>query len=898
MPRLAPRSPTTIAVLLGTIALHTASAQQEPPVRPNGGRPIAPITDTTTKEPAIVPVSPREEQQRFVLQPGWRIDPVLTEPDIAEPAAIAFDGNGRMFVLELRTYMQDADATGELAPGGRISVHEDADNDGVYEKHTVFVDGLVFPRFVLPWGKNAVLTMESNADEVWKYTDTDGDGKADRKELFTTRYGRSGNVEHQQAFLTWAMDNWLYSTYNAFRIRPTPNGMLREPTGPNGAQWGVTQDDDGKVWFQGGASGVPSYFQFPIVYGAFKVPDELAPGFKEPFGLAGVGDFQPGPTASRADGTLKEVTGSAGNDVVRGHRMPNDLLGDYLYGEPVARIVRRIHPVVTEGLTQLHNVYQPERAEFVRSIDPLFRPTDMATAPDGTVYVVDMYRGIIQESQWTPRGSHIRAKIEQYGLERAIGRGRIWRLSFEALPRDTTRPRMLDETPAQLVTHLRHPNGWWRDMAQQLLVLKGDRSVAPALRDIVRRDTMLVARFHALWTLEGLGALDAPLVRAALADPSPRMRVQAIRASETLYKAGDTTFAARWRALARDPSVDVALQAMMTLATLKVRGAADVARATMAANPARGVQVVGAQLLAPPPARVTNGNGAALTVAEAALVARGDTVFTELCSQCHGEGGRGVRTADGRLVAPMLAGSPRVQGHRDYVVKTLLRGLTGPIDGRTYQGALMAPMGDHDDAWIAAVASYVRLALGNRATPVTTRDVARVRAATAARRTPWTYAELAASMPVELRPQPTWKATASHNAERARGAFDYAGWTSGAAQAAGMWLQVELPAPALLTELQFESPTARVAVPNAGRDAPTPLTYPRAYRVELSSDGATWSTAVAGEGTGAITSVSFAPTRARFVRITLTGDGADAPETPAGTVWGIQQLRLWGPARR
>src|SRR4029079_12040654 len=84
---------------------------------------------------------------------------------------------------------------GSPEPVGRISVHEDANNDGRYEKHSIFVDKLVFPRFVLPLGANAVLTMESNADEVWKFTDSNNDGVADKKELFTTNFGRSGNVE-------------------------------------------------------------------------------------------------------------------------------------------------------------------------------------------------------------------------------------------------------------------------------------------------------------------------------------------------------------------------------------------------------------------------------------------------------------------------------------------------------------------------------------------------------------------------------------------------------------------------------------------------------------------------------------------------------------------------------
>ena len=150
----------------------------------------------------------------------------------------------------------------------------------------MFVDKLVFPRFVTPFGANTILTMETNADEVWKYTDTNGDGVADKKELFTTNFGRAGNMESQQASLFWAMDNWLYSTVNAFRLRWTPNGLLKEPTGPNSSQWGITQDNDGKVWFQGGASGLPGYFQFPVHYGNFAAPDQFEPDLNIVVGCA------------------------------------------------------------------------------------------------------------------------------------------------------------------------------------------------------------------------------------------------------------------------------------------------------------------------------------------------------------------------------------------------------------------------------------------------------------------------------------------------------------------------------------------------------------------------------------------------------------------------------------
>ena len=201
---------------------------------------------------------------RLWLPAGYRMEPVLSDPLIEDPAQIAFDGNGRMFVVELRGYLQTPEGIDLIPPIGRISMHEDRDGDGVYQRHSVFVDQLVFPRFVMPFGANAILSMETNADEVWKYTDTNGDGVADKKELFATGFGRAGNMESQQASLFWAMDNWLYSTVNAFRLRWTPNGLVREPTGPNSSQWGVTQDNDGKVWFQGGV-GLPRPPGIPVI---------------------------------------------------------------------------------------------------------------------------------------------------------------------------------------------------------------------------------------------------------------------------------------------------------------------------------------------------------------------------------------------------------------------------------------------------------------------------------------------------------------------------------------------------------------------------------------------------------------------------------------------------------
>ena len=940
-----------VALAASSVALWItetrAQAQsQGAAAQPAGGRGVIPgIRDPFagadfSPQPPVVPLSPAEEQKKFILYPGFHLEPVLTDPVIEEPMAMAFDGNGRLFVLEMRSYMQDKDAHGELDPISRISLHVDTKGTGVYDKHTIFVDHLVVPRFVLPYGPNAILVMESNTDEVYKYTDTNGDGVADKKELFAGDFGRAGNIEHQPGALFYAMDNWLYSTVNAVRLRQKPNGaVIRENTGSNGAQWGASQDNYGKTYFTGGASGVPSAMQFPIVYGNFNVPDQLEPGLNETWGApVKIADMQGGMNAVRMpDGSLNAATAGAGGMIYRGDRLPADMIGDYFYGEIVGRIVRRVHPVVTEGLTQMRNVYQAEKSEFIRSTDPLFRPVYQLNAPDGTIYIADCYRGIVQEYQWSGPGTYLRRRVDQYQLDKVVRHGRIWRLTYDGKERDKTMPHMNDETPSQLVAHLSHPNGWWRDTAQQLLVLKQDKSVVPALKDLAKSNNQL-ARIHALWTLEGLNALDAVTVRQFLSDSDPKIRVTGLRVSESMYKLGDHSFEADWKAATKDKDTDVAIQALLTTHLMNVGGMPELIQGAEEANKARGIQFVGDTILNPNP-NAGGFFGAGLPRVQSPetkeLMTRGKAVYEELCYTCHGDDGRGAPVEAGKgkvgtTKAPSLAGSPRVVGHRDYIIKAVMYGLTGPIDGKTYTEE-MVPNGGNKDIWVAAVANYVRNSFGNNAGFVTVQDVARVRAANPGRvvsqareeagasKTRFTIPQLQASLPRLIAPQPSWKATASVNSEDAAGGFSLARWSTPAPQKPGMWYQVELPQLTTFTEIQFDSPRAGEA---GGKGAPTldgpgtasfaramgasgaggragrgrgpagppaPLGVPIAYKVEISSDGSNWTAVAEGNGESDTTNITLKPTKAKFIKITQTGDA------PNAVAWNMERFRLYGP---
>ncbi len=613
---------------------------------------------------------------------------------------------------------------------------------------------------------------------------------------------------------------------------------------------------------------------------------------------------------------MNHFTATTGPAIVRAHRLPADLLGDLLVCEPVGRLIRRAKVVRAEGLTQLKNAYPG--SEFILSTDLFFRPVNIRTAPDGVMYIADMYHGIIQESQWTPPRSYLRQKIEQYQFDKVIDRGRIWRLRFDGVPEipalpggpgsgtaghpavpgiepDFAPPRMFSETPAQLVAHLTHPNGWWRDTAQRLLVLAQDRSVVPALETMTRTSDSLVARFHAMWTLEGLGVLDAAFVREQMRDANPRMRVQAIRASETLYKSGDKSFGADYRAMTADADPDVAIQALLTLNLFQAPDVAETIKTTLETNKARGVTAIGNRLMAAPgqlpgtAAAAGRGQGAGLTPDERELMQRGGAIFTELCFTCHGDDGRGAPLAGGSpgaTIGPALAGSPRVQGHRDYVVKVLLNGLTGPVGNKSYP-EMMVPMGVNTDEWIAAAASYVRNSFGNTSGFVTPYDVRRVRAETRSRKAPWTVAELEPALPRIMDTNPaTWKATASQNAAAAPRGLTLAGWTSGGPQQPGMWFQIELPAPARIAEIQFDSAVTGRAGGAGPAAAPTPgavsgagaaaqgATQPAA----TGSSGASRGEGAAGRGNGAP-----AP------RGGATPSGAPAPDatmpaaTPAGS---------------
>ena len=821
-------------------------------------------------------LSAEEEARTFVLPKGYRLELVVGDPIIREPVVAVFDGDGRMFVAEMRTYMQDIDGNNQHAPAGCVSLHWSSQHNGVYDKHTIFIDHLLLPRMILPVADGGLLVNETDSNDIWLYRDTDGDGVSDKKTLLFKGGPRGGNLEHQQSGLIWNLDNWLYMTVNDFRLRIRGTNVLHEPTPAGGGQWGISHDDYGKPWFvnAGGEIG-PLHFQQPYLYGRFSVADELAPGYRDVWPLIGLADVQGGDIRFRpSDKTLNHLTAACGGEIVRGDRLPADLRGDLLFGEPVGRLIRRTKIEVKDGVTYLSNPC--EKSEFIRSSDPNFRPVNLVNAPDGTIYIVDMYRGIIQEGNWVREGSYLRTVVQKYQLDKNFGRGRIWRLVHENF-KPGPQPRLQTEKSSKLVRALEHPNGWWRDTAQKLLVLRGDKSVVPALVNMARQNKNHLARIHALWTLEGLDALEPALLREKFHDNDSQVRIAAIRASETLFKKGNSSLSTDIKILAEDPDPNVVIQVLLTVNFLKWNGAEELIEATLEKNPARGVQEIGKQILTP-----ASANQRRFTAEEKQLMRRGENIYNELCFTCHGPDGKGMPLQGapaGVTMAPPLTGSKTATGLSDEIISVVLKGLNGPVDGKTY-GAQMVSMESNDDTWIASVASYVRNSFGNNASFIRSNDVATIRAMFKQRSAPWTLEELPGVLPHFLTNRAHWKVSASHNSSGASRAIDDkldTRYETGVQQAPGMWFQIELPEATTVSGVHLD------AASSVGD-------YPRGYKVQISNDGKDWGKPiVTAQGNARTTEISFGPVKTKFIRITLT-------KPCRGLFWSIHELQVLQPA--
>jgi mono/diheme cytochrome c family protein/glucose/arabinose dehydrogenase len=544
-------------------------------------KPIVPA-DRIPSAPAL---TPEQAMKAFTLAPGIKLELAAAEPLVQEPVAIAFATDGRMFVVEMRGYMPDLDGNGEDALVGRVSVLRDTDGDGRYDTSTVFIDGLVLPRAIAVVGDGLLVGAPP---ELAFYRDTNGDGKADKKEVIATDYGvrvdpkrpHLANPERAPNSLLWAFDNWIYSAAYTKKFRYV-NGTWETGATSFRGQWGLSQDDFGRLYHGSNSDHLrvdvifSDYLQrnpnYPRLGGTnvntaenqLVWPARVNPGINR--------GYRP---EMLRDGRLKEFTAACGMWIYRGDLLP-EFYGNAFVAEPSANFVRRSVVTAEAGTVRSRNAYAAEQREFIASTDERFRPVSFATGPDGALYIVDLYRGVLQHR--ISLTSYLRKQSEDRGLATPQHLGRIYRV----VPADKPVPRVASIallTSAQWVEKLSHPNAWWRETAQRTLVERRDASVATAIRVVAQKGPLPVGRTHALWTLEGMGALDADTVAAALGDSESVAQVAALRLAERFP--GPATQAAMLR-LARTATGDVQLQALLSLGALR-SAAIDVALAEIA----------------------------------------------------------------------------------------------------------------------------------------------------------------------------------------------------------------------------------------------------------------------------------------------------------------------------
>ena len=552
--------------------------------------------------PPSTPRSAQEEMKSFQLAPGFRLELVADEPLVEDPVAMTIGPDGRLWVVEMRGFMADLDGHGEELPVGRVVVLEDTDGDGRMDKKTVFQDGLVMPRALMLVGDGALIGAPP---KLWYCRDTNGDGRADEKIEIATDFGwqnnplrpELGNPEQAANSPLWAMDNWIYCAHYTRKFRFDGGKWTGGLTTFRG-QWGLTQDNDGHFFYNSNQDPLRADI-LPAQYTGRNPNHQPCGGvnvmvYTDQF----VWPARVNPGVNRGyreevlrEGRLKEFTAACAPLIYRGGLFPAEFENNAFICEPAGNLIKREVTTAANGTLTAKEAY--EHREFLASTDERFRPVNLYTGPDGALYVVDLYRGVLQHRESFT--TYLRKYSEERGLDKPLHLGRIYRIVPEGA-RTASKPRLNAETPAQWVAHLTSPNSWWRETSQRLLVERHDASVAPALKALAASGPNAMSRVHALWTLDGMNHLDAPTATAALKDQEPQVRAAAVRVCEGFLK-GDARAAVLPKLVAMTDERAPFVQQQLVL-TLGEAGdkEADLAIATLVRNAPDNAFIIDAAL--------------------------------------------------------------------------------------------------------------------------------------------------------------------------------------------------------------------------------------------------------------------------------------------------------------
>ncbi len=517
-------------------------------------------------------LSPDESLAAIRTRPELTVELVAAEPLVASPVAIDFGPDGKLWVAEMADYPLGLD--GNYQPGGRIRVLESTKEDGRFDKATVFLEGVPFPTGVTVWRKGVLVCA---APDILYAEDTDGDGRADKVRKLFSGFG-THNYQARVNSLEYGLDGWVYGSCGMFggtisndrgkpavalgdrdfRIKPD-EGIIEPASGRT--QQGRVRDDWGN-WF--GCDNTNLCRHYPLADEYVRRNPHFAPEVLSVNVPEGPDPNRLFPLAAnlqlfKLSGPAGRTTAACGLGIYRDDLLGEEFRGNAFVCEPVNLLVHRMQ-LVPKGFTFTGRRAAGEtESEFLASSDPWFRPVQVRTGPDGGLWIVDMYRQVIEHPRWIPVED-----LAKLDVRAGFDKGRIYRVRPAGRElRKWTRLDRLDST--ELVAALDSPNGWQRDMAGQMLVWNDPPgTAAEALDRLVERSSRPETRVSALCVLDQIAQVPAETLRAALKDAHPGVRRHAPRLAERDLN-GDGIAFYRSQALLKDPDAQVRLQLALSL---------------------------------------------------------------------------------------------------------------------------------------------------------------------------------------------------------------------------------------------------------------------------------------------------------------------------------------------
>jgi len=712
----------------------------------------------------LIPAAPvltvDQALESFTIEKGFVIEPVAAEPLVEKPVALTFDARGRMWVCEMRGYMPDIDGKGEDQPLGRIAILEDTDQDGRVDKRTTFLDEILLPRTIALVPEGVMFADQSTLYLV----ERNGDKPKGTPKVLDKNYSSGGNVEHKPNGMMPGIDNWLYNSKSGTRYKYLDGKLTSEKTANRG-QWGITHDNFGRIFHNSnstilvgdrtlpnlliGNDSVKNKAKMDTRVGDNSVyPGRVTPGLNRAY----ISELN-GYTSNTIDPKtfkLTSATGACGPVIYRGTNFPSEYDGNAFVCESSAQLVKTVRVDAKDG--NLSGSHPLKNRDFLTSTDERFRPVNLYNAPDGSLYILDMYHGIIQHRTYMT--SYLRAQTLDRGLDGpGLGHGRIYRVRAIDKPLEKV-PNFENATSGDLIAALASPVGAIRDLAQKLLIDR--KAPAAEIRSALSSGpTNPLTVIHLIWTLEGLGSLEASDLEKPLASGNEEVVASALYASLSLAQDDRATLTDRVANLAVKP-MTLPYQARVLASIGRIN--AQVALVTLLKNHGkvslvREAAIAGIEKNARLFQTVNKGQysdkdfdqwikeslkGPQREIDPATLLKgghlasynRGKHLYSNEagCFGCHGPDGAGL---DG--LGPQLEGSDWVTGDQERLIRILLHGLTGPIkiNGKHFESPAFMPglvqNPTMTDQTIADLATFVRANWTNRAPQIESKFVAQIR---------------------------------------------------------------------------------------------------------------------------------------------------------------------------